>query len=594
MSDKAKNIKKQLLVRSRLLNRYLNLHDKITSLFLAVFIGILVALAAILFRYLIQIAQFYALGDASVNNFEYLGRLEWWKILLSTVSGGIIISAIYRVFMQKNTSGAIAEVMEANAINQTKMSLRQGLFVAVSSAIALGTGSSAGREGPVVHLGATLSSWVAQNLHLSANMSRTIFGCGVAAAVSASFNAPIAGVFFALEVILGHYALRTFAPIVIASVTAAIISRMHFGDFPAFILPEYDIMSIWEFPAFMLLGAISALTAIIFIKAIFFTENIADKIPIPIWARPPVGGLAVGLIALLCPYVLGVGYGTTDNALKNSLEIDLLLVLIVAKIAATSISLVFRYGTGIFSPSLLIGALVGSTFGYFATMAFPELASDYGLYAIVGMGAVSSAVLGAPISTILIIFELTGDYQITIALMTAVVIANLITTHYLEATSYFHLQLKKRGLDLEGGRAKHLSQKVYVRKYMKNDFITIDANTSIKDIRKLLINLNYNNLFIIDKTSKISGIITISELRDFYQKELPEKDVKASDIYRILPFYLKPSDTLEHAFRIFDQTGEDILAIVSEDEGENIIGVLSQRDVLRAYNKLLIDTRENT
>ena len=183
----------------------------------------------------------------------------------------------------------------------------------------------------------------------------------------------------------------------------------------------------------------STLVTIVFIKSIFYTEDIADKLPIPDWARPPIGGLAIGLIAIFCPFILGAGYGPTDAALKSIISIDLLFILIVAKIAAPSISLAFRYGAGIFSPSILLGDGVGSAFGFVATLAFPEMASNYGLYAIVGMGAVSSAVLGALISTILIIFELTGDYQITLALMVAVVSSNLITAHYLKATPFFHL-----------------------------------------------------------------------------------------------------------------------------------------------------------
>ncbi|MBT6030987.1 MAG: chloride channel protein, partial [Kordiimonadaceae bacterium] len=412
------------------------------------------------------------------------------------------------------------------------------------------------------------------------------------AAVSASFNAPIAGVFFAMEVILGHYALHAFAPIVISSITAAIISRIHFGDFPAFIIPDFNIVSFFEFPAFLLLGAVSAMVTIIFIKSIFFTSDIAEKIPVPTWLRPPIGGLAVGLIAIFCPYILGAGYGTTDAALNSLISLDLLIILIVAKIAATSISLAFGYGAGIFSPSILLGALVGSTFGYIATLAFPDLASNYGLYAIVGMGAVSSAVLGAPISTILIIFELTGDYQITLALMSAVVVSNMITTHHLNASSFFHMQLKRRGRDLEGSRAKNLSRQVTVKKLMTQNFATVGSDTDIERIKELIINLKYNNLFVLDNDFQIKGIITLNELRDGYQSEEADENITAKDICRKQSFHLLPSDTLEHAIYLFEQSGEESIAIVSEVDQSQITGVLSQRNLLRAYNKILIEAEE--
>lgn len=592
MAAKKHKIKKYFIHNRIKLRNYINTHDKIIGILLAIFIGAMVAFAAIAFRYLIQIVQNIAYGNASENIFDFVINLLWWQILLSTVSGGILISIIYRFFMAEKTAGAIAEVMEANALKNTRMSAKEGIFSAITAAIALGTGSAAGREGPVIHLGATISSWASQRLHLSEKMCRTLFGCGVAAAISASFNAPIAGVFFALEVILGHYALHAFAPIVISSVTAAIISRIHFGDFPAFNLPDYSIVSFLEFPAFLMLGAVSALVAIIFIKSIFFTEDVAAKIPIPEWMRPPLGGLAVGLIAIFCPYILGAGYGTTDGALKSIISIDLLIILIVAKIAATSISLAFRYGAGIFSPSILLGAVVGSSFGFIATLAFPDLASNNGLYAIVGMGAVSSAVLGAPISTILIVFELTGDYQITLALMTAVVTANLITTHYLKATSFFHMQLKKRDKDLEGSWAKSLSRQFKIKKIMNEDFATVGMDTDLNRIKELIVNLKYNVLFVLDETFEIKGIITLDELRNGYHKEDEFESLRANDICRTQSFHLNPDDNLENAVYLFEQSGEENIAVIAADDQRKIVGVLSHRDLLGAYNKILIQAED--
>ncbi|MEZ5758452.1 MAG: chloride channel protein [Emcibacteraceae bacterium] len=580
------------LNQNKLLN-YLGRHNKIFAVLFAIFVGMIVALAAIGFRYLIQFTQLFALGDFSENIYDYVDTLKWWHILISTISGGIIISLIYYIFMDDKKAAAIADVMEANTFHNTKMSLKDGIFSAITAAIALGTGAGAGREGPVVHLGATLSSWMSDRLNLSHKMCRTLFGCGIAAAISASFNAPIAGVFFALEVVLGHYALHAFAPIVISSVTAAIISRIHFGDFPAFNIPDYHIASFFEFPAFMMLGAVSAFVSIILIKSIFFTEDFANKYSLPYWIRPPLAGLAVGLIAIICPYILGVGYGTTDAALKNIIPFGLLCLLIVAKIAVTTICIAFRYGAGIFSPTLLLGALIGSAFGFIASQTSPELSSHNGLYAIVGMGAVSSAVLGAPISTILIIFELTGDYQITMALMVAVVVANLITTHYLNSSSFFHLQLKRAGKDMEGSRAALLSRQIMVEKIMKQDFSVVSEDMDIEKIKELIINLKYNNLFVINEDKQIIGIITLNEIRDSYHLDTDAKDLTAKQICRKQPFYLSPNDTLEHAVELFKQTGEERIAVLSNDEKGEIIGVLSQQNLLRAYNEILIEAEQD-
>ncbi|MBL4601187.1 MAG: chloride channel protein [Emcibacteraceae bacterium] len=271
----------------------------------------------------------------------------------------------------------------------------------------------------------------------------------------------------------------------------------------------------------------------------------------------------------------------------------MLCILIVAKIAATSISLAFRYGSGIFSPSILLGAVVGSAFGYIVALVSPDLASSSGLYAIVGMGAVSSAILGAPISTILIIFELTGDYQITMALMVAVVMANLITQHFLKSTSFFHLQLKRAGKDIEGSRAKNLSRQILVKKIMKQDFATVGEDTDIERIKELIINLNYNNLFVLDDNFLIKGIITLNELRESYQGDIEISELNANLIYRRQSFHLSPTDTLEQAIYLFKQTGEERIAVLSNDDQAEIIGVLSHQNLLRTYNKILIEAEEN-
>lgn len=568
--------------------------DKILGSILAVLAGVGVAYAAIAFRQLIHIVQGWILGSSDENILEYVSTLHPGQILLSTISGGLIISFIYRFLMKSNRADSIAEVMAANAVNHTVIPTKNGLLSAVASAIALGTGSAAGREGPVVHLGATVSSWISQKLQLSPNMSRTVLGCGVAAAVSASFNAPIAGVFFALEVILGHYALSAFAPIVIASVSAAVVSRIHLGDYPAFIIPDYHITTFWEFPAFMMLGVVSAVAAIIFIKSLFFTESIAAKIPVPEWSRPVLGGLAIGLLALISPYILGHGYGTTDGALKELFSFKLLLLLIVLKIAASSIALAFRYGTGIFSPSLFLGAMVGGAFGFVASWVAAltgDFTFSYGLYAIVGMGAVASAVLGAPISTILIIFELTGDYQITIVLMVSVVISNLITQHFLKSTSVFHMQLKQGGLDLEGGRARHVMRSTLVRSLMTDKYATASTIATIEQLREMLLTQSHDHIYILDESCKISGVVTVAVLRQANANR-EDNNPKAGDFCRSVPIILTPSDSLEDAFQKFDLSGEETLPVVTDDSQAEIIGILRQKYVLQAYNKALLDEKE--
>jgi CIC family chloride channel protein len=451
---------------------------------LAVAIGLLGGFAASTFRYAIDAVQRLSFGFGGEKVASLAAALPWWHLLLVPTAGGLLIGLFVYHFMPRRRPEAVAEVMEAAALRGGRMSLRTGLKAAVVSAVSIGCGASVGREGPVVHLGASLGGWLARQLQLNRGLSRTLLGCGVASAVAASFNAPIAGTFFALEVVVGHYSLSAFAPIVIAAVTGTLVSRAQFGDFPAFILPEnWVIASIWEFPAFALLGLVSAIAAILFMRSIVFTQGVFAKVPGPTWCHPALAGLLVGLIALAYPQVLGVGYESTDAALSELYPLWLLLVLLAVKTAATAISLGGGFGGGVFSPSLFIGAMVGGAYGVIATRAFPEMSSGHGAYTLIGMGAVAGAVLGAPISTILMIFEMTGDYELTIAVMIATVISSTIVQQ-VHGFSYFHWQLDRRGLSVkEGGEANILSE-MKVESLMDRSLPTIPADASLPDVRE--------------------------------------------------------------------------------------------------------------
>ena len=404
---------------------------------LAVVIGALAGYGAIVFRKLIAEIQLVVFGSDSDYLLSVSNYLPWWQLLLARVAGGLVIGLFVHFVLPGQRNHGVADVIEAGALRGGRMALGTGIGAALAAATSIGFGASVGREGPVIHLGATIAAAIAKRLRLNRNAALTLLGCGVASGIAASFNAPIAGVFFALEVVIGHYALAAFAPVVIASVIGTIIARMQFGNFPAFTVPEFGIVSFLELPAFAMLGLVSAAVAGVFMWSIMYTQDTMARLPIPPWTRPALGGLAVGIIAVFFPHVLGVGYEATDLALQVDLTLALLIVLAIAKIAATAISLGSGFAGGVFSPSLFVGAMVGGAFGVIAGTVFPELATSPGAYTIIGMGAVASAVLGAPISTILIIFEITGDYGVTIAVMIASAVAAVVTRR-IPGKSYFH------------------------------------------------------------------------------------------------------------------------------------------------------------
>ncbi len=566
-------------------------HEQVVLSILAVVIGCIGGGSAIAFREALGGLQYLFYGFSSESVHTLAAQLAWWHILLATTVGGLIVGLIVEFLMPGKRPHGVAEVMEASALKGGRMGLKAGLGAALVSAVSLGAGASTGREGPVVHLGASLSAFVAARLRLGRSLSQTLLGCGVAAAVAASFNAPIAGAFFALEVVLGHYAMSAFTAIVIASVTGTVVSRIWFGDFPAFTVPAHDIVSYLEFPAFALLGIVSAAVAIIFMHATDFSAKLAAGSPVPAGLRPAGGGLLVGLIALAFPQVLGVGYEATDAALRDQFGLWLLISLILAKTAATAISLGSGFGGGVFSPSLFLGAMVGGAFGILATDLFPQLSSGHEAYAIVGMGAVAGAVLGAPISTILMIFELTGDYQLTIGVMIATVLASLLARHIF-GFSFFTRQLDLRGLNLRSGREQGLLREALVRGVMREDFAAVPHNSAMSVIRKGLQSAPYGELFVIDGDGRLHGTIMLSDLAESaFDTELDEL-LTAEDVLRHQPPVLAMDDDLEAAMTLMDTVQEPIIAVIDNRESQKIVGYVRQRDVLLAYNRALLRARD--
>ncbi|MDX2259890.1 MAG: chloride channel protein [Hyphomicrobiaceae bacterium] len=502
---------------------------------LALVIGILVGYAALAFRAAIGLVQWPWLGTMSERVAGAAAQLDWWVVLLVPAIGGVIVGlAIDRLLPGRRAHG-VADVIEARALNNAAVDLKTGLISAGLSAVSIGVGASVGREGPVVHLGATLAAAVEDRFKLSAAARRSLLAAGVASAVSASFNAPIAGVLFAHEVILAHYALRAMVPTVIASVAGGLVTRYHLDAAPTFVIPDYQITSAYEFPAFALLGLACAVVAIAFQLSLMGAERLAARFSGPTWVRTGCGGLIVGAIAVVFPHVLGVGYETTDDALRGELPLWLALALILAKTAATAVSLAARFAGGIFSPTLYLGAMTGTAFGIVATSVFPEAGSSHGLYAILGMGAVAAAVLGAPLSTTLMVFELTGGYAMTIALLLTVSIAVGVTQACL-GPSLFHWQLARRGIVLQDGPHQAILRRMTVAEVMQP--------------------------------------VAAAE----WDGQLGQGGMAR----------LAASDSLATALRAFDQAGLDRLAVVAGDDATRIVGHLDRIAALDAFNKALV------
>ena len=437
---------------------------------LAVCIGIAAGYAAILFRagiYLLQ-SILYGASDQSIHS--RAAELDPTVVMVIPILGGLAVGWILHRYTARGNALSVADVIHAAALRDARVNRREGLASAAASMITLSSGGSSGREGPVVHLAATIASWVEDRFDIHGVSGRDIMGCAVAAAVSASFNAPIAGALFALEVVLRHYAVHAFGPIVLASVAGTVVSRLHMGNVTEFALPPPALSFYAEIPAFMLLGMVSGLVAVILIRSILLAERVADRIQQAIRLhpvlRPGLAGAGLGVIAVEYPHIIGVGYETTSQALTLALGFWTCVTFAAVKTAAVALTFAGRMGGGVFSPSLMLGALTGAAFGQVATGLITSAQDSVGLYALAGMGAVSAAVLGAPISTTLIVFEMTGDYQTAIAVMVAVSLATVVA-HRFVRKSFFLTQLARAGTLLTQGPQSFLPRTLPVHRLMR-------------------------------------------------------------------------------------------------------------------------------
>ena len=517
--------------------------------FIALVIGVSAGFAALFFRKGINALQAALYGTDDVQFLHsYASSLPWYWILLLPVAGGLVVGLILHWFTRDGRARGVADVIEGAALRDGRVETRAGLASALASLVTLSSGGSSGREGPVVHLAGVIATVVSRKINADGITGRDLLGCAVAAAVSASFNAPIAGALFALEVVLRHFAVHAFAPIVIASVAGTVINRLEFGDVTEFVLTTPGSLKFYvELPAFLILGLICGVVSALLMRGVFWAEDIGSwlqrLIRLPGWLRPAVAGLLLGGLAIGFPHIIGVGYETTFRALSGDLVLHEAIVFAILKAVAVAVTFGGRMGGGIFSPALMVGALTGLAFGLIATGLLPHVSGAHTLYAFAGMGAVAAAVLGAPISTTLIVFELTGDWQIGIAVMTSVSLSTALASRLVDR-SFFLTQLERRHIHLAAGPQAYLLAMFRAGAVMR-------------------------------------------PLGDARAPDRAALEALAGEGLKV-----EASSTLEAAMAVFEREDVPCLAVMIRDaEGaEDLVGALFHVDALRAYNRALAAT----
>uniref|UniRef100_A0A1S7LLT8 Putative Cl-channel, voltage-gated family protein [clcB] n=1 Tax=Magnetococcus massalia (strain MO-1) TaxID=451514 RepID=A0A1S7LLT8_MAGMO len=564
----------------------LGVNEHITLSAIAILIGVMVGYGAILFRTLIEGFQYLFMGSGSENVGQIVSSLEWWHVLIVPIIGGAIVGPLVHFIFPGSRGHGVPEVMSSVALHGGKMNFKDGVGKMIACSLSIGSGGSVGREGPVVHLGATIASWLGSRLNMSTKHMRTMVGCGAAAGIAASFNAPIAGVMFALEVILADYGLATFSPIVLSSVIATVIARLHLGDFPAFIVPHYTLVSAWEIPAYVGLGLVCGITGILFMHTLFKAEDVIGRIPLPRWIKPMFGGFFLGLIALAFPQIMGVGYDTMNMALLEQLAGPLMALLILVKILATSITLGSGFSGGVFTPSLFLGAMVGGAYGTYAHALFPALSAGPGAYTLVGMGAMAASVLGAPIASILILFELTGDYRIMLALMVASIVATLLINQVYR-DSVYSKALRRKNIDLWSGKESGLLRHIAVSTIMRKNFEMIPDSMSIRSLKERIHKTQEENFLVVDDHGGLKGIVSFQDIRGVAFEEGLEDLVLVRDIATRELITVIPDDNLYDAFRRMGSGNVEQIPVVCPENPSQVLGIITNHDVIQAYNRAL-------
>ena len=507
-----------------------------------------------------------------------------WHILLALTLGGLFIGALYKAFKLARGHGP-ADVIIARINNDGILPIKEGISTALICISSIGPGASVGRYGPAVHLGATLGSGFAQIFKLGRVNTVTFLGCGVASAIAASFNTPIAAVIFAHEAIIGHYSLRAFAPITIAAVTGNEVAKMNGRYFDGFqnLTPPADLV-IGDYPIFAIVGLISAVFALIYMRSLVSVGKWVKATRIPQWLRPALAGLAIGMVAIWLPNLLGLVEETTTQVIQDKgLEygFQLLCLLIGFKIASTALCLGTGMHGGVFGPALCFGAMVGAAF---AMVVDPN---QYQIFALAGMGACISSVVGAPISTILIVFELNQNYSVATAVMVAVVVSNLVTNRYF-ARSYFIYQVQAAGFDINAGREVNILQRRTIREVMESEYHTIKPDANLKAIEQALLKNPDADLYVTEENGRLLGGITLGTAWDALRKGGGQS---ARDLARMPEHWLTEETDLNRGFEVIEEFVGISVPVVNNPEDMRLTGIIHEANVIQAYNQAVKEAR---
>ncbi|MCG6956629.1 MAG: chloride channel protein [Gemmatimonadetes bacterium] len=551
---------------------------------LAVAVGLLAGGGAVALRWMIaEVKWLFFEEGAHLGAFLHVPA---WVVTILAPAVGMVIVAYLALWWSPEAKGhGVPEVQFAVRVQGGRIRTRVAFAKAIASAISIGTGGSLGREGAIVQIGSSLGSVLGQVTGLGAEEVRLMVAAGAAGAISATFNAPVAGVLFALEVVLGSFAARSFGLVVVASVCATAVAQSALGTEPAFhLMEQFQLVSDWELGLYPLLGVITGFIALLYVHSVYAAEDGFDAWRVPVWVKALTGGLAIGLVGTFGSQLLfGIGHEGVELALAGGLTTGLMAGLVFMKIFATSITLAAGGSGGVFAPALFIGAMAGGVFGRAANVVMPNLTASPGAYALVGAAAVFGAAAHAPMTAIIILFEMTDNYRIILPLMLCVVLAQLIASR-LDPDSIYSIKLRRLG-GMNRPAEMGTLDILLVADAMADEIPSVRPDMSLEALTDRARDEHTRSWVVVDGEGSLAGIVAVTDLeRAIVEGELEGHTV--ADIMTRSVITCLPADTLRNAFRRFTERDVYQIPVLEDAESVKVAGVLRRTEMLWAYKEL--------
>ena len=554
-------------------------------LVLALAVGAATGGGAIGFRYLIEgvtwlltgVTDYSATPGAAHPWLPALGR---WFVLLTPVVTGLVYGPLVHAWAREARGHGVPEVMVAVARRGGRIPARVAAVKVLASALTIGGGGSVGREGPIVQIGSALASTLGQLVRVAEDRLKLLVACGAAGGIAATFNAPLAGVVFAMEIVLRDFAARSFGMVVVSAVTASVVGRSVLGSQAFLDLPGFTVDHLATYGLFALLGVLAGAAGVLFTRVLYAIEDLCDRVwRGPEWLRPAAGGGLLGLLLVALPQLYGVGYPVLGNAVYGRYAIGFLLLLLVAKAVATSLTIGIGGSGGVFAPSLFLGAVLGAAFGQGAADVVPGVAGQPGAFALVGMAALFAGSARAPITAVLIVFELTGEYSLILPLMAAVVLSTGIS-HLLSADSIYTAKLRRRGIDLDAAPPSWAHGRTAGAVATSCPVLPVDAPlTAAADA---LGTAPEQELPVVDGTGALHGVLTARAVADGLAQPAGDEPVAVRDLVETRPA-LQAQHTVADGLELLDR--HDLAGLPVLDERGQVTGWFSARAVLAAVRR---------